>query len=246
MKKICKVMLAAAAVVALAVPAMGADKLIVKNAGGTADVFKVSDTGVVTTPGLTIAADGQMSASNLMFKPATKKFGFGTTNPLTSLHISEPTAPFDRGLTISQYAAGGAAAIINIKKASGTEAAPGVPGSGANIGAFHALAYDGNIDIANSGGYTASASLIFTLDPGTYSQGNAPMNINFWTGANQNVKLERMRIASDGRLRLSNHPAAPANNATCTVGDLILDAPNGFLYVCSATNSWKRTSFTAY
>jgi len=233
MKKICKVILAAAAVVALAVPAMAADKLIVKDAAGTTNVFTVAD-------------DGQVSAKDMMFKPATKKFGFGTTNPLTSLHISEPTAPFDRGLTISQYAAGGAAAIINIKKASGTEAVPGLPGSGANIGAFHALAYDGNTDIANSGGYTASASLIFSLDPGTYSQGFAPMNINFWTGVNQNVKLERLRIASDGRLRLSNQPTAPANNATCTAGDLILDAPNGFLYLCVATNSWKRTSFAAY
>lgn len=60
------------------------------------------------------------------------------------------------------------------------------------------------------------------------------------------TRYERMRIAADGRLRLSNQPAAPANNATCTVGDLVLDAPNGFLYLCTATNSWKRASFGAY
>lgn len=50
MKKMVKVIMAAAAVVALAVPAMAADKLIVKNAGGTADVFKVTDTGMIVLP----------------------------------------------------------------------------------------------------------------------------------------------------------------------------------------------------
>jgi len=47
MKKICKVILAAAAVVALAVPAMAADKLIVLDAAGTAKKFVVTDTGKV-------------------------------------------------------------------------------------------------------------------------------------------------------------------------------------------------------
>jgi len=235
MNKLCKILLAAAAVTALAAPAMAADKLIVKDAAGTTDVFKVADDGQVTG-----------AASAYVFKPATKKFGFGTADPKTSLHISEPTAPFDRGLTISQFAAGGAAAIINIKKASGSESAPAFPSSGANIAAFHALSYDGNTNIANSGGYNAAASLIFALDPGTYSANNVPTNIQFVTGVDQNSKLERLRINSDGRIRISNQPTAPANNANCTVGDMVLDAPGGFLYVCTATNSWKRTSFAAY
>ena len=50
MKKICKVILAAAAVVALAAPAMAADKLIVKNAAGTADVAKITDSGQLLFP----------------------------------------------------------------------------------------------------------------------------------------------------------------------------------------------------
>ena len=45
MKKICKVILAAAAVVALAAPAMGADKLIVKPATGTKNPLTVTDGG---------------------------------------------------------------------------------------------------------------------------------------------------------------------------------------------------------
>ena len=44
MNRICKVILAAAAVLALAAPAMAVDKLIVNNTNGTAG-FKVDDTG---------------------------------------------------------------------------------------------------------------------------------------------------------------------------------------------------------
>jgi hypothetical protein len=50
MKRVVKVVLAAVAVVSLAVPAMAADKLIIKNAAGTADVFKVDDTGTMIAP----------------------------------------------------------------------------------------------------------------------------------------------------------------------------------------------------
>lgn len=70
MKKICKVILAAAAIVALAVPAMAADKLIVKDAAGTADVFKVTDAGVVTGA----------------------KLGMGTTTPQAPIHLNYPSA----------------------------------------------------------------------------------------------------------------------------------------------------------
>ena len=47
MKQVVKIMLAAAVVVALAVPAMAADKLIVKNIGG-GTAFKVDDAGKIT------------------------------------------------------------------------------------------------------------------------------------------------------------------------------------------------------
>jgi len=50
MNKFCKILLAAAAVTALAAPAMAADKLIVKDALGTSDVFKVDDAGQIILP----------------------------------------------------------------------------------------------------------------------------------------------------------------------------------------------------
>lgn len=75
MKKICKVILAAAAIAALAVPAMAANKLIVKNAGGTADVFTVDDSGVITT-------------SSSIFK-------FDSTNKRIGVDVAAPAYPLD-------------------------------------------------------------------------------------------------------------------------------------------------------
>jgi len=63
MKQVVRIILAAAAVAALAVPAMAADKLIVKDAAGTADVFKVSDAGALTTLGTGTVSFGPSGSS---------------------------------------------------------------------------------------------------------------------------------------------------------------------------------------
>lgn len=73
MKQVVRIILAAAALAALAVPAMAAPgdvKLIVKNDGGTADVFKVDNNGIVLGA----------------------KLGMGTTAPQVPIHLHLPTA----------------------------------------------------------------------------------------------------------------------------------------------------------
>lgn len=57
---------------------------------------------------------------------------------------------------------------------------------------------------------------------------------------------EKMRLTSDGRLRLTNQPAAPTSGVTaCTVGDMILEASGRRLWLCYSTpNSWASISFS--
>ena len=214
-----------------------------------ATMFAVQD--ATATDVFAVANDGQITAANLTFKPATKKFGFGTTNPLTSLHIVETAGNFDRGLTIQQIVAGASAAVINIKKSAGTEAIPTFPSSPTNIAAIHGQVWDGNAT-ANANGFTANASILMATDPGTYALNNIPTYIAFATGnggpgsAATNPWLERFRITYDGRMRLSNQPAAPVSGSTvCTTGDMILDAASGFLYLCtnSTGSVWKKATF---
>lgn len=241
MKKMVKVILAAAAVVALAVPAMAADKLIVKDVNGR-DAFIVNDTGTMTGQ----YWDGSKFVVNNYFSPSTKKYGFGTSTPRTSLHVVEEAATADRGLTIAQHTTGAQSASIAIYRSRGTEANPTLLALNDNVAAFHMMPYDGNpwtppaLPV-----YAASATLAWQVD-GVPSVGSIPVAVQFFTGSGGVTRLERFRISSNGRFRVSNQPAAPANNAACTVGDMIFDAPNGFLYMCTATNSWKRTAFAAY
>lgn len=98
----------------------------------------------------------------------------------------------------------------------------------------------GNLWAKNGGGISAKAEA-------TWTETSIPTYFAFETApVGSATRFERLRIASDGRIRLSNQPAAPANNSPCTIGDLILDAANGYLYLCTGTNSWKRATFSAY
>jgi len=82
MKQVVRIILAAAAVAALAVPAMAADKLIVKSADGLTDVFKVDDTGKIST-----------TNSAFYFDSVTNRMGIGTTTPSNPLNVLGTTAP---------------------------------------------------------------------------------------------------------------------------------------------------------
>lgn len=255
MKKVMNVVLAAAAVAVMAVPAIAAEKLVVKdNLTPANTVFKVESDGAITGGYLDTTVVPNVYRINNYWNPTTKKYGFGTANPKTSLHLVEQTAPFDRGLTIAQHNDSIAAAVINIKKSYGSEAVPAIPDkAGVNVAAFHAQVYDGNTTVANANGYSANASFVLFTEPAAaYSAGNIPTAIKFTTGVSQAGNIERFRVASDGRIRMSNQPAAPANNAVCTKGDMILDATSGILYLCTIDNpngtvvAWKRTSFASY
>jgi len=215
MKKICKVILAAAAVVALAVPAMAADKLIVKNAGGTADVFKVDDVGSITA--------GILNIDN-----ASKKSGFGLSTghaPESSLHLVDLISTAARGLIMGQHNDGNAAANIVFRKSRGTDLAPTAVLQGDFVGAFHGSPWNGT-------NYITSATINYVVDGPVTSgpTGNAPQSMLLSTGSNNNGiadpgnKTERVRITSAGNVIVGNK----GGNASAALATNVTD---GFIYV---------------
>lgn len=247
MKMISRMLMTAVAVAALAAPAMAADKLIVQNAAGTANVFKVDDTGYVTATGANFGT-GIITGAGMVFNNTLKRFGYGTTNPLTAMQITtdEPdSGNASRGLTLAQHGTNVAASVIAINRSRGTEAIPSNLAQGDNIAAFHAKPYDA-LNLAGNW-YMPTATFAFMVD-GATSNGVAPTAMQFFTGSNAATRTEKFRIASDGRLRISNQPAAPASTTACTIGDLIFDVASGYLYLCSSATSpyWKRATFAAY
>lgn len=100
---------------------------------------------------------------------------------------------------------------------------------------------------SNTGGTLQHPAGFSANAEGDWTSSSWPTYFAFQTTAsNSTTRTEHMRLTGDGRLRLTNQPAAPANNAACTAGDLILDAAGGYLYLCTATNSWKRAAFISY
>jgi len=265
MKKICKVILAAAAMVALAAPAMAAnDKLIVKNSGGVGTAFKVDDAGTVTVRNAADTAD-VFTIKNTGVA-AGAKLGFNVANPEVTVHAAE-TQTGARGFLTAQHNDGAHAAYMLFRKSRGTNTNL-VPNTFDNAAKVILGDFPGSLDAQAWDGYNylGSAGAAFMVDgtpvQGAVSTGYAsglndaaypgriPMAYVVYTGQKggplaTNGRGERFRIASDGRMRLSNQPAAPVSGTTaCTVGDMILDAPNGFLYLCTVTgNTWKKATF---
>jgi len=227
MNKFCKVLLAAAAMAALAAPAMAANKLIVRNATNTADVFTVDDTGAI---------------NNTIFMTTDGKVGFGgiPTNAFDVFKVFPGQSPTNLVTTITTIADQGR---YTFRRANGTLATPTALLVNQNIANLNFRGHNGTDWNA-----AASAGIVVQADE-TFTPTTGAARMMFFTqssGVTPTGGTERLRISADGRLRISGQPAAPANNATCTTGDLILDAAGGFLYLCTGTNSWKRTAFSTY
>jgi len=204
MNKFCKILLAAAAVTALAAPAMAADKLIVKDAAGTADVFKVDDTGVATA----------------------KKAGLGLSAglaPAAPFHLVDLTNAAARGAIIGQHDASAAAANVIFRKSRGTDLAPASVLQNDFIAAFHGNVWDG-------AKYVTTATVNYQMD-GPVTTTSAPQAIIFSTGINSNGaadpgnKLERLRVTSSGNVVIANKAAYS------TAAVMPVDATTGFMYI---------------
>ncbi len=102
----------------MAVPAFGADKLVVKDSGGINTVFVVRDDGTV---------------------------GIGTATPGSQLNVVDNAGTSDfRGFITEQHNDGVPAAVFQFKRSRGTLLGPTALVNGDNIGAFHSWAHDGS------------------------------------------------------------------------------------------------------
>lgn len=224
MKKRISLLVSTLALVALASFAQAAPgtKFAVQGPDGAVtpvDNFTVSDTGVVYAT----------------------KIGINTTTPIGAYEGVVQWANQGGTNIHSVFTSYGDASRLTVRRANGTKATPTASISGDMLGNVNFRGFDGtNFSTSGVAAIQGYAEAAFTPT-------SQPTRIAFFTTApNAIVGTERLRIASDGRIRISAQPVAPANTAACTTGDLILDAANGFLYLCTATNSWKRTAFAAY
>lgn len=141
---------------------------------------------------------------------------------------------------LGTYTSYGDGSRLTVRSAMGTASSPAASTAGL-LGNVNFRGY-GNTKFSDS-----ALGVISGVAEAVFTDSSQPTSLTFGTTpVNTVAATEKLRITGDGRLRLSNQPAAPANNAPCTAGELVLDAAGGYLYLCTATNSWKRAAFSSY
>lgn len=95
-------------------------------------------------------------------------------------------------------------------------------------------------------GYTASPAVTFPAGRTGYTQpvvtvtlGGASLNIAAGGAA---VNLSSAGVGLVGPVALT--PSSPLDNTSCTAGQIAVDA--NYVYVCTATNTWKRAALSGF
>jgi hypothetical protein len=129
--------------------------------------------------------------------------GIGTTAPSTELDVVSTQSSDPRGITASQYSAGGYGAVFMGRKASGIPTAPTAVTNGAWLVGFEAGGYDGS-------GWVYPGFAGFVTN-GTISAGSVPADFHINTGTS-GLGVERLRVTSAGNVGIgTTAPVAPIN-----------------------------------
>jgi hypothetical protein len=215
-----------------AVPAHATDKLIVQDATGTNTVFVVTDSPAV---------------------------GIGTANPSSTLSVTDQTTTANRGYIGSQNSSDAASANLILRKSRGTEAAPTAVASGDYVGAFQFRSYSGTSYLRNAfvgarvDGTVTSTSVptdIFFCNSATdesdcYGSGKVRMLISATgnVGIGTTTPTQKLDVNDTG-LRIDQSMTPATSSDPCNQGQIAWDT--NYVYVCVATNTWKRAALSSW
>jgi hypothetical protein len=193
MKKMVQVILAAAAIAALATPALAADKLVVKNSGGTSDVFKVTDAGVVNVGGGTPSTASKFD----VFETVTVS-GATQTTPISAVYNSGVMRTKLRVDGVQQW-------FLNSGSAEVGQIAYSTPGGGAGFGIWTGATYDQNkFTMVNYPDGGAGAP-VWAMNYASYSTGSFALTP---TGAAFGYSwIPRAEVEVTGTLMINDTPA---------------------------------------
>lgn len=260
MRKMIAQMAAVLAVAALSAgTAVAADKLTVKDATGTNTVFKVDDTGVIAGKKLAMGTDTPQSAIHLNWPdPSGSYWPVGTAlyNNSTGFVMSTQNNSAQLDVTAADNTGtAGYRGIIRGVRSRGTLTAPLAAAENDQVLSLLAGVYDGTA-VRNN------AQVSFYVD-GPVSTGVAPVRIGFATRTGgSGTMTEKLTIKNDGKiginatvptallhvggdtLRLQTPKTPASSSAACNQGDISWDA--NYVYVCVATNQWKRAALGTF
>ncbi len=219
MRKMMKAIVAVLAVSAVMVGSASAgDKLVVKGTGGAAgNVLKVDDTGLTEVRGVFSTSDSVINQT-----------------PILSVYNNDILRTKVRPGGIQEW-------FLNSGSVEAGKIGYGTPGGGAGISFYTGATYNLNrMDIASYPDISGAgpAALIGYAQPAVISLNKT----TGFVGLGQFVPTAKLDVDGD-RVRIRTG-LAPAQGTTCNPGDITWGA--NFIYVCTATNTWKQAALTSY
>lgn len=228
----------------------------------SADIIKNSITKIgsripIGTSGsiLFVDSNGKLAQnnSNLFWDAANNRLGIRTASPSYGIHmVGANSANALFAIDHIEDTAGNPGVLF--RKARGTVSVPTDVQNGDDVGFIGSTSY--------SNGWSGTSRIFFSID-GTFTTGQRPPSrIAFWTNEANGSLTERVRIDKSGnvgigttlplalldinsdilRLRTAKTPATAG--ATGNQGDICWDAD--YVYVCTATNTWKRAAIATW
>lgn len=134
---------------------------------------------------------------------------------------------------------GGDVFQIVARRARGTVASPSGIQANDAIFAFSGRAYDGTE-------FTPAAKANFTFNASAnWNHSSQPTYVSFGTTpVGSSTRRETLRINADGTITLKVSTPPSSSSASGDAGSITWDGD--YIYVCIATNTWKRTSLSSW
>lgn len=228
--------------------------------GGTQIRFENSDTGgrtfvMLSTGSLSSGGAGffqivdSSSGNRLAFDGANNRLGIGTTAPSTTLHVvgattlsstlsvgTSTTVPTIYGAS----SANGDITIHGTSSATKTTSYVSLQPSGGDV-VVGGSTTDYNFEVQDAG--ASNYRLTFNLNS---SSENVIGSINDTVGSftQAQLRLYASRLRVDATLNIVNTSTPSSASDTGTTGDIQWDT--SYLYICTATNTWRRIAHATW
>jgi hypothetical protein len=197
---------------------------------------KISDASDATEDGIVDIITSSAGSQSTRIRAIGQYVGINETNPLHSLHVSESTVATALFVESTENAASSAADVVLYHHRNGA--------AGQDNDVISSVVFRSNNDAATPLAETY-ASVVASIVDATDTEEDGKIDLQVQSAGT----LTSMAAITAANVTLGSRPIIPTHtpasaSATGTAGEVAWDA--SYLYVCTATNTWKRVALSTW